>query len=160
MFYVKYNVAGNTDLPNVPRGTILFLVRGWVVILIGWGRWLQNEEMGMRLGWVFHVKHWGEILVVDEMSAGVSWGICQNAWLTKDCFTWNIGCGWVRGHIPICLSRVKRRTKPTLTPTKTSFWAQKFLGWQPISAPRFNPSIDRRNFSARDTESSQAHIRI
>lgn len=64
------------------------------------------------------------------------------------------------GHIPICLSRVKRRTKPTLTPTKTSFRAQKFLGWQPISAPRFNPSIDRRNFSARDTELSQAHIRI
>lgn len=28
MFYVKYNVVGNTDLPNVPRGTILFLVRG------------------------------------------------------------------------------------------------------------------------------------
>ena len=25
------------------------------------------------------------------------------------------------GHIPICLSRVKRRTKPTLTPKKTSF---------------------------------------
>lgn len=30
------------------------------------------------------------------------------------------------GHIPICLSRVKRRTKLTLTPKNTSFWAQNF----------------------------------
>ena len=67
--------------------------------------------------------------------------------------------GW-GGYIPICLSRVKRRTKAILTPKSTSFWAQKFLGWKPISASRFNLSIDWRNFSARDTELSQAHIRI